>query len=254
MRYSSAFSKLVKASVILLIIALAACSPAATSTPTDTAIPTNTPAPTNTPKPTNTPEPINMPRPTVTFTPALAPIILSGTGDSVVDVQKWDGPALAHITYSGSGHFAVWNYGANGEKIDLLVNTIGKYEGTLPLDFLSDEQTARFQIEGRGPWEIQVVPFEQIRRIDIPGTFDGNGDDVVYMRGTGRPDLLKIDAGQAKSNFAIWGYGNGRDLLVNEIAPYSGTVVVASSLPTSDGALVLVIKATGNWSIEVTIR
>jgi hypothetical protein len=58
------------------------------------------------------------------------------------------------------------------------------------------------------------------------------------VKGTGRPDLLKVDASQAKGNFAIWGYGNDRDLLVNEIAPYSGTVVVASSLPTANGALV----------------
>ena len=156
--------------------------------------------------------------------------------------------------YSGSGNFVVWNYGADGEKIDLLVNTIGKYEGTRPLDFLSDEQTARFQIEGRGQWEIQILPFEQIRRVDIPGTFDGKGDDVIYMKGTGRPDLLKVDAGQAKNNFVIWGYGNGRDLLVNDIAPYSGTVIVASSLPTSNGALVLVIEAEGSWSIEVMTR
>lgn len=171
-----------------------------------------------------------------------------------MDVQKWDGPALAHITYGGSGNFAVWNYGTDGERIDLLVNTISKYEGTRPLDFLGDEHTTRFQIEGRGQWEIQVLPFEQIRRVDIPGKFNGKGDEVIYMKGTGRPDLLNIDASQAKSNFAIWGYGNDRDLLVNEIAPYTGTVIVASSLPTDNGALVLVVEAEGDWSIEVTMR
>jgi len=199
-----------------------------------------------------------MPRPTATSTPTPAPIILSGTGDSVVDIQKWDGPALAHIMYSGSGNFVVWNYGADGEKIDLLVNTIGEYEGTRPLDFLDYEETARFQIEGRGQWEIQIFPlYERIRRVGIPGTFDGKGDDVILgynMTGTGRPDLLKVDASQTRGNFVVWGYGNSRDLLINELAPYSGTVIVARSLSMVKGALILVVRAEGSWSIEVMTR
>ncbi len=77
--------------------------------------------------------------------------------------------------------------------------------------------------------------------------FEGTGDDVVYLDGD-TPDLLKIDASKADSNFVIWGFGNTRDLLVNEIAPYDGVVIVSSD--TS----VLVIEAEGAWSIEVTTR
>jgi len=179
---------------------------------------------------------------------------LKGSGDSVVDVNKWNGPALLHTKYTGSSNFVVWNYDTNGEKIDLLVNTIGNYEGIRPLDFLDGEDTARLQIESSGQWEIQVLPLDQIRRVEIPSIFDGKGDDVVYLKGTEKPDLLKIDASQAKSNFAIWGYGSDRDLLVNEIAPYTGIIIIPNSLPTSSGGLILVIEAEGNWSIEVTTR
>jgi len=246
---------------VLLVLVLVGCgpaavsvpiagettAPAATSAPTRTPQPSKTPLPTLTPRPTNTVGPTKTPRPTLTPTPAPEPIVLSGSGDAVVDVAKWEGPALAHVTYQGSRNFIVYNYGADGEKIDLLVNTIGSYEGTRPLDFLEDEHTTRFQVESSGAWEIQVLPLSEIRRETIAGTFEGQGDDVVLLSG-GTPDLLVIDARRADSNFVIWGYGGRRSLLVNEIAPYDGTVIAGKD------TLVLVIEAEGPWQIEVTVR
>jgi hypothetical protein len=213
-----------------------------------TSLPTNTPAPTNTPRPTNTP------LPTATLTPIPTPIVLTGSGDMVVDVQKWGGLAIAHITHSGGGNFAVWNYGANNEKIDLLVNTIGSYDGTRPLDFLPSQQTARFQIEGSGQWEIDILPLQEVRKLALPGSVQGNGDDVLLLYGDTRPDVIAADGSQAKGNFAVWAYGNRRDLLVNEIAPYSGTVLVDHDLLTDEGFLILVIEADGQWSIDVKTK
>jgi hypothetical protein len=130
--------------------------------------------------------------------------------------------------------------------MDLLVNTIGAYEGTLPLDFMADEDTSRFQVESSGDWTIEVLPIIAMRGVAVPGTFSGTGDDVVLLGGT--PDLLRIEAPNASSNFAIWAYGDRRDLLVNEIAPYSGVVVAGTN------TVVLAIKAEGEWTIEVTSR
>lgn len=73
------------------------------------------------------------------------------------------------------------------------------------------------------------------------------GDDVILLAG-GTPDLLKVDASAARSNFVIWGYGERRRLLVNEIAPYDGTVIAGKD------TLVLAIEAEGRWQIEVTAR
>jgi hypothetical protein len=218
-----------------------------TSVPiTQTSIPSDTPLPlpTNTRIPTNTPRPPNTPKPTNTKTPTPAPVVLIGSGDSVVDTN-WSGPGLLYITYTGGGNFAVWNYSANGERISLLVNTIGSYSGTVPLDFGSDEVTTRLEITASGNWEIQIVSILMMRIEHIPGTFTGSGDDVVYLAG-GAPDLMVVDASTANGNFAIWSYGDsGRDLLVNEIAPYTGTVIV----PRDD--FILEITAEGSWSIEV---
>lgn len=198
--------------------------------------------------------PTNTPRPTVTFTPAPEPIVLSGNGDSVVDIKKWNGLAIAHIKYNGGSNFIIQNYDGNGNSIDLLVNKIGNYEGTVALDVLDNQQTTRFEVKSNGQWEIKILPLERVRRVEFPGTLEGNGDDVVLLLGTGKLDLLKIDASKADSNFIVYGLGSDNDLLVNEIAPYTGTVIVPRSLPVSSGALMLIVSATGKWSIEVAVK
>lgn len=210
--------------------------------PTLTATPmaTNTPILTATPQPTQTPTP----QPTATATPK--PIKLSGTGDSVVDIDKGDWAAIAKIKYSGGSNFAVWTYGKSGEKYDLIVNTIGAYDGTRPIDLLNNQHTARLEITASGRWEIEILPAIQARSIKVPGLIEGNGDDVVLL--IGKPDLGKVDASKATRNFAIWAYSTtGRDLPVNKIAPYSGTIILTN-------AVFLDVKATGPWSIETTSK
>ncbi len=215
---------------------------------TDTPATTNTPTITNTPTVTNTPEPTNTPRPTNTPTRAPEPIVLTGTSDAVVDFEKWDGPAIARISHSGSRNFAVINYGANNNRYNLLVNRIGVYEGTLPIDFFSDEHTMRFEVTASGQWEIVILPITEMRRESIPGVISGSGDDLIYLEGR-NPDLLIVDGTNAKSNFVIYAYGDRRQLAVNEIAPYSGTVMI-----NRDTIILQVIEGGGEWSIEVTTQ
>jgi hypothetical protein len=162
--------------------------------------------------------------------------------------NPWLGPGLLHITYTGYGNFAIWNYDAVGERIDLLVNVIGNYEGIVLLDFMKDEETKRFAVESEGDWTIEIRPIDMMRVENVPSTFTGTGDEVIRLRG-GNPDLMKVDA-TGDSNFAIWILiqGDGRDLAVNEIAPYQGTVVI------SKDTFVLIIEAEGEWSIEIMSR
>ena len=163
----------------------------------------------------------------------------------------WSGPALLHLTYSGSSNFVVTNYGLDDQPIEQLVNTIGQYEGTRPLDFLEGQHTARLEIKAKGAWEAQILPFEAIRYMTVPSTVSGKGDDVLYQV-YGAPDLLKIDASKTTGHFVVWAYANGRHFLVNEIGPYAGTIIVPRDAISKYGYLVLVIEAAGDWSIEVT--
>jgi len=198
--------------------------------------------------PTNTPKPTNTPIPTPTNTPLPNPLTFNGQGDNIIDFNKWDSLALLHIKNVGSGNFAVWNYDKDGNKIDLLVNTIGNYEGYLPLDFLDREHTARLEIKSDGQWAVEIYPFDlqYLHVLELPGKYTGNGDDVLVIRKN--PDIAQFDC-QVSGNFAVWAYGaSGRDLVVNEIAPYSGKVIL------SKDAFILVVKASGVWTVDISTR
>jgi hypothetical protein len=198
--------------------------------------------------PTETPRPTDTPEPTLTPTATPQPILLNGIGDSVFDFNKWDGPAILHIEHTGASNFVLKNY-ARGESdpIDLLINTIGAYEGTIPIDIFEGEQTARFEVKADGAWEIQVLPMGMSRRESIPGTVTGIGDDVFYIDGGGA-DLLKADASQASQNFVVYALSDRRKLIVNQIAPYTGTSIIDSD------SFMIIVNATGPWSIEITTR
>ena len=211
--------------------------------------PTNTPRPTSTPRPTRTPRPTDTPAPTLTPTPAPEPIVLTGSGDDIVDVEKWPGPALARITGNSAGaHFAVINYDAQGNQIDLLVNTTDPYSGMRPLDLLDSQHTTQFEVKATGDWTIEVLPFlENATSVDVPGTVSGTGDAVLIL--LDEAATASVTGNAAGSHFAVLGYGGlFPDLLVNTTEPYDGEVRVAA------GSRVFVVTAVGDWTIELTAR
>lgn len=258
--------------ITIIIILIASCSPAPSSetiqtaiaqtqnanqsqptntqpppTITDTLAPTNTPGPTNTPRPTRTPRPTNTPRPTATPTRAPEPINYTGTGSTVLDIDKWPGPAVLHITNNSSRYFSVESYDANNERMDLLVNTSGPYDGQVLIDLYEEDHTSRLAIEATGDWTIDILPLEAALFLKIPGIIEGTGDDVIVICCNG--DLATIIGNQSSDYFGVYSYGtNGTDLLVNTSDPYEGTVI----LPP--GALILTVEATGPWTIELTSK
>lgn len=223
-------------------------TPAPTFTPTPSA-PTNTPRPTFTATPQDTPTPLPSPTDTPSPTPPPEPISLSGSGDSVIDFEKWTGPAIAQISgnQAGNGNFAIYAHTENDR--DLIVNTIDPYSGIVPLDFASGQQTTRFEINAPGDWSITILPLSAARVLNVPGQIQGQGDDVIALDG-GQPDIAAISGNQTGAgNFAIYAYTpNDRDLIVNTIDPYSGSV------PLDSNALVLVIHAVEDWTIDITAR
>lgn len=180
--------------------------------------------------------------PTTTTTappPPPPPVVYEGTGDDVIEVAKPEPVSIAIISHRGSRNFAVWTLGADNEKLDLLVNVIGDYDGTRLVD-ADEDATRRIEISADGPWRIELAPLSSARAFDP--SIDGVGDDVViYMGGTGIATLHH----SGQSNFAIWYYGSRTDLLVNEIGPYDGRV------PIGGGPAVLDINADGPWSVTV---
>lgn len=168
----------------------------------------------------------------------------TGVGDSVVDLD-WEGPGLAMFQHDGSRNFIVETYDTFGERMDLLINTIGYYGGVRPLNFMNDEQAGRLVIQADGPWSVMIAPIEYTPVVEVPGTIEFNSDYIVGFDDA--PDLLMIDATGATGNFIIYAYGEtGRRLLVNDIAPYQGTVIAPA------GTFLLEIVADGPFTIDVT--
>jgi len=131
-----------------------------------------------------------------------------------------------------------------------LINTIGRYAGTVPIDFSDGEHTTRFEVKASGPWTIEIKPPTAITGLDVPGVIDGKGDDVIRLIGyqQNQPDIARITH-KGNQNFVVYGYSSdGRDLLVNEIGAYDGESILSST------TFLFVIKSDGNWSVEVKTR
>lgn len=193
---------------------------------------------------TTQPAPTTAPPPP-TAAPATQTRTYSGRGAKTLRItKKADEAMLATITHRGSANFAVTRLDAQGQQIDLLVNTIGNYTGTRLVDPLEDENTAALKIEADGAWTVTTKPTAGARRWNGAGTFTGRGDDVINIEGafSGLDSLRATHQGQA--NFAVTAYGESMELLVNEIGNYSGEHLVPN------GAILLSVDADGRWTMQ----
>ena len=183
--------------------------------------------------------------PTEEIEPEPEPIILSGSGDSIIDIEKSNISMVVHIIgNSSSSHFAVTSYNKNGERIELLVNTTEPYNGIRPLDLMSGEWTSRFEISASGDWIIEVLPLSSLRVLFVPGSIEGKDDEVFIVTG-GIPDLAKINGNNSSNYFGVLAYNGGRDLLVNTTDPYDGTVML------NNKTIIIEVIAIDGWSIEI---
>lgn len=187
-------------------------------------------------------------KPTLTPTPTVVPVpadlVLTGHGDAVIKASAVDGadePGVATITHDGKSNFAVWSLDANVTQLDLLVNTIGAYNGTVLFGKQSTQHTESLQITADGNWTVTLHSIRALRTFDATGT-TGHGDDVLIYRGNAGAATLTHDG---SSNFAVWTYGDQTNLVVNQIGAYNGTV------RWTKGPEIVTVTADGNWSIAL---
>lgn len=190
------------------------------------------PTPTPTPTPPPTPEPEPEPDPD-----AFEPSTVTGTGASVVPVPAGSALGIITASHDGSSNFALWAMDAANNQVDLLVNEIGGYAGTVPWGF-KDEGVTSVQVEADGSWSLTFAPVTAATELTMPTS--GTGDSVLLYRG-GAATPTFTHAGE--SNFAVWVYGNRSDLLVNEIGTYTGMHAMTA------GPAFVVVEADGAWTI-----
>lgn len=169
-------------------------------------------------------------------------VVLAGTGNSVPKFRiPRDAVAIAKISHRGSSNFVVWTLDRSGTQVDLLVNTIGNYQGTVLFDEQADQHSVAFQIDADGPWKIRILPLTKAEHWNGHKALTGRGDFVVVLDPPSEGLTTTVIQHGGSSNFAVWAYGETPDLLVNEIGQYRGE----SLMPA--GTLVLEITADGRW-------
>src|SRR3989339_388439 len=181
--------------------------------------------------------------------PAL--IELSGTGQQAS--QKFNlesGLSIFRLSYCGAGHFSIRLLDENGEYIELLVNTTGKFNGSKAIGI---EKRGEYvmDISADEKWTIKIEqPRTKIAQSEA-NTFTGVGQQVS--------PLIKIDKGLKTFKMKHSGTGhfsivlldkNGEyiELLVNTTGQFDGSKAVGIS--KSDLHL-LDISADGEWSIII---
>ena len=208
----------------------------ATSTSAATTASTE-PMTTTTAAPTTT---TTQPTTTTTTEPPWEEFTVEGSGDDVVDlVVRGDDPAILSITYEGGRNFSVLSYDSSGDRIDLLVNVIGQYSGRVPVNFSVGEEVVELEITASGSWSITVQQLSSATAFS--DSVSGVGDDVVAYLSTSSRITATHDGDR---NFVVQAWSaDGRDLLVNDIGAYDGTVRI------DPGAILIVVNADGAWTL-----
>lgn len=168
-------------------------------------------------------------------------VVIDGNGDDVVTIPDGASCSIMDIEYSGSRNFSIWLLDSKNDNLDLLVNTIGDYKGTVTSLQNASKEPASLQISASGPWSVKFYPIASAPVLKSGESY--SGDKVVIYEGTSINNIEITNAG--KSNFNIWAMNeDGRfDLLVNEIGDYSGKV------PLKFTSGVFIVSSEGEWSI-----
>ena len=112
----------------------------------------------------------------------------------------------------------------------------------------NEEPVSRFEIMSSGNWVIALYPFsvEYMDTLQIPGKYEGIGDSVVVI--IGEPDIVTFSTTE-QDNFIVYAFtSDGRDLILNEIGPYSGEKILPSDV------VLLTILMNGSWTMDITSK
>lgn len=174
--------------------------------------------------------------PTFTFT---------GTGNQVIGGIGLTSSKAYDVTITNDqprGAFHVYFNGPNGNE--LLVNTIGSYNGTVRLP--AGDVYSNFTIESQGDWSITIK--------EVSGTstslLGGTGDQVSgWFAGTGKKAYISIGNDANTGAFTVWLYDSlgNRKRLVNKVGTYTG---VATAYLASNRMYYVEVVSDGNWVIN----
>lgn len=178
-------------------------------------------------------------------------IKISGSGDSAtnfVDLEK--GLSLFQMSHNGSANFIVQLINKEtGGTIELLVNEIGKYEGTTYANIESKGQYL-LEVQADGTWSGTIQQPRQEAKQGVPYEETGNGDTVFPIKLNDGLLVLEMTH-DGLANFVVSiinSDGSFSDLVANEIGSYDGSKSVSVY---GGGTYYVAIQADGAWTIKM---
>ncbi|MFG1606136.1 hypothetical protein [Actinoplanes sp. NPDC049265] len=195
------------------------------------------------PDPAPSATPSATPAPSTPAAPATLPAdeVYQGRGGKTVKLKPLS-PDFGHYlvaTHRGSSNFAVWAMDDDGVRRDLVINEVGRYEGSRPLGL--EQIPSALKVEADGSWKITVRVLEKAP--SWPRKTSGKGATVLRVDPSSAPGSAKVTH-QGRSNFVVQTYGDSPDLLVNEIGKFSGDIDIAP------GTRVIAIEGDGSWTMK----
>lgn len=168
---------------------------------------------------------------------------MSGSGDSVTKTFELDaGFVIFDISLNGGGHAAVQLIDEMGNNEELMVNTIGPYQGKT-IALVPSYGNYLLNVTAEGEWAAQGS--QEFPEEFEEGTISGSGDDVRFVY---------IENGLRTFNFDYKGDGhfavlaNANVLLANEIGPYSGST--AEKVEDSS-VYIISVTSEGDWTVGI---
>ncbi|WP_157811285.1 hypothetical protein [Microbacterium lacus] len=168
---------------------------------------------------------------------------LEGSGDSVVPADFYSGQKIVDFSCpSCTGYTGVWALDQDGKR-DLLVSTVGAYQGRRIAGFTDyfPVHYTGFEITANAHWTMTISNISSARHVS--STAVGMGDDVVVFDSPGTVANISHTGG---GYFGVWSRDSrgDMDLLANEIGSYWGSVSARSPATMQ-------ITADGTWQISV---
>jgi hypothetical protein len=163
----------------------------------------------------------------------------TGTGDSVVPLPDGFVAGILTATHDGQANFIVSSLDASNSPVDVGVNVIGPYNGTVAVGLGGFGDPTSLQVQADGSWTLTLESIATAPVLAVPGT---GGGDAVFRYDADAATANLTHAGNG--NFIVTQYGGIMpNSMVNEIGPYQGAV------PLQKGPSVIAVQANGAWTV-----
>lgn len=172
-------------------------------------------------------------------TPTPTPLVMRGAGKTATPAFALPAPiGIAHFTHEGRSKFVVQSF--VGGQGDLLIDTIGAYEGSRPL---LEGSPVQLNIDADGPWTVTVTAMTCCA---ASGAFAGRGDAVSSQFNPPARGVWDFSNG-GPGNYAAFAHcATGDQLVLRRVGSFQGSTTVVFGR----GPCYWEVISDGSWSIK----